>query len=68
MLGAIQSLARNPERCKLAPEAEMFGGPIRELLFGGGNRGTYRVLFTITQNFVIVLRVRHGSMLPLTPD
>ncbi|HEY3740708.1 MAG TPA: type II toxin-antitoxin system RelE/ParE family toxin [Bryobacteraceae bacterium] len=63
----IQSLARHPERCPFAPEAESFGKPIRHLLCGSGNRGTYRVLFTIKDEFVAVFHVRHGSMLPLAP-
>ncbi len=64
----IATLSRNPERCLLAPEAEIFAEPIRHLLFGHGNRGTYRVIFVIIDNNVIVLHVRHGSMLPLSPQ
>ena len=63
----IATLARLPNRCPLAPEAASFGEPIRELLFGSGNRGTYRILFIIDISAVEVLNVRHGSMLPLTP-
>ena len=42
---STRSLARRPERCSLAPESASFDQPIRELLFGTGNRGTYRILF-----------------------
>jgi plasmid stabilization system protein ParE len=62
-----KSLARHPERCPLAPESASFDQPIRELLFGAGNRGTYRFLFIVfnEENSVYILHVRHGSMLPL---
>ena len=63
----IKSLARYPERTPLAPESASFLDPIRELLYGSGNRGTYRILFTIIGRTVFVLHVRHGSMLPLDP-
>lgn len=64
----IQTLTRQPERCPISLHAEALRGPIRELQFGRGNRGTYRVLFGIVDDFVIVFRVRHGSMLPMTPE
>jgi hypothetical protein len=37
------------------------------LLFGTGNRGTYRFLFVVLDRSVFVVHVRHGSMLPLSP-
>ena len=61
----IKGLARYPERCTLAPESGSFGEPIRELLYGRGNRGIYRILFVVLGDSVFVLHVRHGSMLPL---
>jgi plasmid stabilization system protein ParE len=64
----IKSLARNPERAPLAPESVSFENPIRELFYGSGNRGTYRILFTVLGQQVYVLHVRHGSMLPVEPD
>ena len=64
---SIRTLARHPERCPLAPESASFDQPIRELLFGSGNRGTYRFLFVVLdeEKSVYILHVRHGSMLPL---
>ena len=59
---SIKSLVRNPERCALAPEAAAFSEAIRELLYGRGNRGTYRILFVVDDAKVYVLHVRHGSM------
>lgn len=58
----IKSLARHPERAPLAPESASFNEPIRELFYGHGNRGTYRILFAVLDKRVFVLHVRHGSM------
>jgi len=57
---SAKSLARHPARCPLAPESASFDEPIRELFFGSGNRGTYRMLFTVGEDSVYVLHVRHG--------
>jgi plasmid stabilization system protein ParE len=65
---AVDSLGNHPERCPLAPESSSFGKPIRQLLFGSGNRGTYRLLFVVVDRSVYVLHVRHGSRLPLSPS
>jgi plasmid stabilization system protein ParE len=64
----IKTLAFHPERCPLAPESSAFHEPIRELLYGSGNRGTYRVLFIVLDKAVYVLHVRHGSMLPVAEE
>jgi len=63
----IKSLKHHPQRTPLAPETASFEEPIHELLYGSGNRGTYRILFTIMSQTVYVLSVRHGSMLPMEP-
>jgi plasmid stabilization system protein ParE len=62
---SAKSLVHHPERCPLAPESVSFDQPIRELFFGSGNRGTYRLLFVVIDKSVYILHVRHGSMLPL---
>ena len=62
---SIKTLSHHPERCPLAPESNSFDEPIRELLFGTSNRGTYRFLFAVFGQSVYILHVRHGSMLPL---
>ena len=62
---SIKSLKRFPERAALAPESFAFHEPVRELIYGQGNRGTYRILFIIHKAFIHVLHVRHGSRLPL---
>ena len=64
----LSTLAQNPERCPVAPETESLGQPMRNLLCGSGNRGAYRIIFTIVDEFVIVLHVRHAARLPLGAD
>jgi plasmid stabilization system protein ParE len=64
----IKTLAHNPERCSLAPESSSFDEPIQELLYGSGNRGTYRILFVELDKSVFVLHVRHGAMRFLAPE
>jgi plasmid stabilization system protein ParE len=63
-----KTLAQKPERCPFAPESTAFNEPVRELFFGSGNRGTYRFLFVVIKQTVYILHVRHGSMLPLSPN
>jgi plasmid stabilization system protein ParE len=65
---SARTLAHRPERCPLSPESASLDEPIRELLFGTGNRGTYRFLFVVFDRSVYVVHVRHGSMLPLSPS
>ena len=65
---SVKTLSRHPIRCPLAPESVSFDEPIRELLCGSGNRGTYRVLFTVIGKSVYILHIRHGSMLLLNPE
>ena len=57
---AIQTLEQVPNRCPLAPECGFFSHEIRHLLFGK-RRGVYRILFTIKEDRVHVLHIRHGA-------
>jgi plasmid stabilization system protein ParE len=61
---AIQSLSHFPERCSLAPENERFPFEVRQLLYGRRTH-IYRILFTIEQDTVYVLHIRHGRRLRL---
>jgi plasmid stabilization system protein ParE len=63
---AIYSLKDFPARCSLAPESEAFKMEIRQLFFGKRN-ARYRVLFTIEDDTVHVLSVRHGARRSLEP-
>jgi plasmid stabilization system protein ParE len=53
------SLDTNPERFAVAPEDGRFPYGLRQLNFGIGRKATHRMLFTIRQDAVVVLRVRH---------
>jgi plasmid stabilization system protein ParE len=61
---AIQSLSHFPERCSLAPENDRFPFEVRQLLYGRRPH-VYRILFTIEQDAVYVLHIRHGRRLRL---
>jgi plasmid stabilization system protein ParE len=60
----IGSLEIFPERCPLAPESHFFNVEIREI-FHGRRQHKYRILFTVSENEVHVLHVRHGARLTL---
>jgi plasmid stabilization system protein ParE len=60
----IGSLEIFPERAPLAPESEFLNVEIREI-FHGRRRHKYRILFTVSENEVHVLHVRHGARLAL---
>ena len=63
----IASLQEKPQRCSLATENEIFPEEVRQLLYGK-SRNRYRVLFTIRQNIVYILFVRHTAQALLTDD
>ena len=60
----IGSLEVFPERCPLAPECKTLNRRIREILHGR-RQHKYRILFTVTENEVHILHVRHGARLAL---
>ena len=55
MLERIETLQNNPFRCPLAPENKLFPEEIRQLIYQ-----QYRILFTIRDENVHVLRVWHS--------
>ena len=59
MKEAVASVAELPHRCPLAPENKEFPFEVRQLLYGRKPH-QYRVLFTIHEDEVIVLHIRHG--------
>ena len=67
MLNLIASLQEKPRRCSLATESEVFSEEVRQLLYGK-LRNRYRVLFTIREDVVCILLVRHTSQALLTED
>jgi len=56
---AIASLATLPKRCPLAPENARFPFEVRQMLYGRKPH-VYRILFTIDEDTVYVLHIRHG--------
>ncbi len=64
LLEVIFSLDTFPERCPIAPESEFLNAEVREI-FHGRRRHKYRILFTVSENEVHVLHVRHGARLTL---
>lgn len=56
---AIESLARFPRRCAVAEEGTRFGREVRQLIYGKKNR-EYRILFTIIESKVEIIRILHG--------
>ena len=64
----IASLNEDPERFPLADENELFPYIIRELHYGLSSRPTHRAIYTITEQNVVVLTIRHAVQEPLTPD
>ena len=64
---AINKLAKTPTRCPVSREdSEALGCEVRLLLYGK-RRGVYRILFSIVDDTVWVLRIRHGALGPLKP-
>lgn len=54
---AVTSLSKLPERCPISPESEAFDIVVRQLLYGKKPH-IYRILFSIQNEKVYVLRVR----------
>ena len=64
---AIQSLSELPGRFALAPEAKTLGIPIRQMPHGK-KRHVFRILYTIRETEVHILRVRHSAREPFDDE
>ena len=62
----METLTRHPTRCPRAAESDKFPEELRELLYGK-RKGKYRIIFTIRDNDVVVLYVRHSAREELEP-
>lgn len=60
---AIASLSISPRRCQLAPESNESNCELRQHWYK-----SYRILFTINSQRVVVLHVRHGARDTMRPD
>lgn len=67
LMKAIQSLRIMPLRCSLAFENEYFEEEIRQILYGKQGM-MYRVLFTVKEDEVHILFVRHTAQAPVERD
>lgn len=65
---ALDSLSKWPTRCPFAPETELLPTGIRQLLFGVRQKSTHRIVFTIADQTVVILRVRHVARQELTAE
>ena len=65
----IDTLQTRPLRCPVATENDMFPEEIRELLYGrsGKRKHKHRIIFTIRDDTVHVLFVRHTARDELEP-
>lgn len=67
LMDAIRTLKVMPRRCPLAREDAFFPEEIRQLLYGKG-RSTYRILFTLEEDVVSILHIRHSAQETLKPQ
>jgi plasmid stabilization system protein ParE len=63
---AIAALAENPARHPRSAESATFPYEIRDLHFGLGRRPSHRAVFTIRDDLVLVLAIRHVAQRPMT--
>ena len=54
---AVTSLSKFPERCPVSPESDAFDVIVRQLIYGKKPH-TYRILFSVQDEKVYILRVR----------
>jgi mRNA-degrading endonuclease RelE of RelBE toxin-antitoxin system len=59
-MDSIATLQDEPRRCAKARENDDFPEEIRQLIYGK-SRNKYRIIFTIKEDIVYVLYVRHSS-------
>lgn len=60
LIDAFLSLQKMPRRCPNIPEQNHFEEEIRHLIYQ-----SHRIIFSVSGNKVIVLRVYHGAQRPL---
>lgn len=54
---AVSSLSKFPTRCQISQESEAFDVEVRQLIFGKKPH-IYRILFSIQNEIIYILRVR----------
>ncbi len=66
MQAMLAELESDAERFPLAAEAETVGVPIRQMHFGLSHRPTYRIVFEVEDDRVLVHAIRHLAQGDLT--
>ena len=61
-------LADNAMACGQCDENEHFDIDVRQMLFNTRRGRIYRILFTVVENEVRILRVRGSGQAPIQPD
>jgi plasmid stabilization system protein ParE len=64
----IAELCSAADRHPQAPEHDLHPIGLRQALFGLGSRATHRIVYTVDDDLVTVVRVRHASQDALTSD
>ncbi|HZW29897.1 MAG TPA: type II toxin-antitoxin system RelE/ParE family toxin [Isosphaeraceae bacterium] len=67
LIKKIDTLRRHPTRCPWAAENDKVPEEIRELLYGRSRRHKHRIIFTIREDTVHILYVRHSARDELEP-
>lgn len=67
LMDTIASLQDKPRRCAKARENDDFPEEIRQLMYGK-SRNKYRIIFTIIEDMVYILYVRHTSQSSIKLD
>lgn len=67
LMEAINSLQTMPRRCPIARESDVFPFEIRQLRYGKKTQA-YRILFTIRDDVVSILHIRHSAQDDLKPE
>ncbi|WP_016951947.1 type II toxin-antitoxin system RelE/ParE family toxin [Anabaena sp. PCC 7108] len=64
---SILSLEKIPYRCSLSFENEFFEQELRQLIYGKG-KTAYRIIFTIVDDNVQIIFVRHAAQKPMIDE
>jgi plasmid stabilization system protein ParE len=64
----LNTLSKAPTRFPLAAEHEHFPYELRELHYGVRGRITHRAVFTVAEDLVLVLSIRHAAQDELRPE
>jgi plasmid stabilization system protein ParE len=64
----IVALRSTADRHPQAPESDLHPSGLRQVLFGLGSRATHRIVYTVDDDLVSVVRVRHASQDALTRE